>query len=72
MELLKRTIFSPWGFLRIVRLVLGTAFFIQAFLMKDVLTGLLSALILFQVFTNTGCCSGGSCDSGNCEIPDRK
>jgi hypothetical protein len=51
---------SGLSFLRILRFALGVFMGIQAVHGKDILAGVLSALLLWQAYTNTGC-FGGSC-----------
>lgn len=61
METIKETLFSNWNFMRWVRLALGIVAGVQAFEFHDTLLGFLSAFLLFQSLTNTGCCGAGSC-----------
>ncbi len=59
-ERLKNMILSDWHLMRVVRLVFGIFFVIQAFVMKDWLVGVVGAWFSYQAITNTGCC-GTSC-----------
>ncbi|MEO8719534.1 MAG: hypothetical protein ABI297_08770 [Ginsengibacter sp.] len=61
MESIKQTLFADWNFMRWLRLGLGIIVGIQAFEMHDPLLGFLSAFLLFQSVTNTGCCGGARC-----------
>jgi hypothetical protein len=61
------TLLSDWNFMRFVRLGLGVYIGIQAFETQSILSGLLSAFLLYQVVTNTGCCG-----SNGCALPKRK
>ena len=51
---------SGLSFLRILRFALGVFMGIQAVHGSDIFAGVLSALLLWQAYTNTGC-FGGSC-----------
>lgn len=57
---LKQKLSGGWHFMRILRLVFGVVFAVQAVMMKDYLVGMTSAFFLYQGVTNTGCC-GESC-----------
>lgn len=57
-----------WNFMRFLRLVLGVMIGIQAFQTQTVFPGVIAGFLLFQVFTNTGCCgvnSGAKTDGTN-------
>lgn len=47
--------------MRWVRLVMGLFIAFQAFEMQSVLMAFLSAIVLFQALTNTGCCGASGC-----------
>ena len=47
--------------MRIIRLALGLFLAMQAVQLRDVMAGFISAILLFQAFTNTGCCGVGGC-----------
>ncbi|MFV0606632.1 MAG: hypothetical protein ACK5NK_12395 [Niabella sp.] len=55
------TFLSGWNWMRIIRLVLGITLLIQAWQTKFWGAGLLGGLLLFQAFTNTGCCGTAGC-----------
>lgn len=61
METVKEALFTNWNLFRWVRLGLGIIVGVQAVQMHDGLLGLLAAFLLFQTFTNTGCCAYNSC-----------
>jgi hypothetical protein len=60
-ETIKQTLTTQWNQMRIIRLAAGLFFAIQAVQLHDVMTGFISAILLFQTFTNTGCCGVGGC-----------
>ncbi|OSZ81961.1 hypothetical protein CAP35_01425 [Chitinophagaceae bacterium IBVUCB1] len=57
---IKNRLLSGWHFMRVLRLVFGVVFAIQAVIMKDYIIGLMSVFFLYQGITNTGCC-GETC-----------
>lgn len=60
MRTLRQMLTTDWHLMRILRVVFGSFFLVQAFNMSDVLIGLAGALFLYQGITNTGCC-GATC-----------
>ena len=50
---LKQKLSGGWHFMRILRLVFGVVFAVQAVMMKDYLVGMMSAFFLYQGVTNT-------------------
>jgi len=60
-EAIKSTLFTNWHLVRILRLVFGIFVLVQAVTMRDAVAGMISALFLFQAFTNTGCCGASGC-----------
>jgi hypothetical protein len=52
---------TGWNFVRVLRLVLGVIFLMQAIEMRDIITGLIATFFLFQAVTNTGCCGSNGC-----------
>lgn len=73
METIKQTLFTNWGLMRWLRLVLGIIAGAQAIQFHETILGFLSAFLIFQALTNTGCCGVGGCrvpkkNSKNTEI----
>ena len=61
LDSIKSTLFTNWHLVRIFRLVFGIFVLVQAVTMLDALAGMISALFLYQAFTNTGCCGASGC-----------
>jgi hypothetical protein len=61
LDSIKSTLFTNWHLVRILRLVFGIFVLVQAVTMRDTLAGMISALFLYQAFTNTGCCGASGC-----------
>lgn len=61
MNVIKQTLLSKWHFMRWLRLALGIFAAVQAMQVHDIFLALLSGFLLFQAFTNTGCCGAGGC-----------
>ncbi len=61
MEAIKQTLFTQWNLMRWIRLAAGMFLATQAFQMHDTIAGFISAILLFQAFTNTGCCGVNGC-----------
>ena len=61
MNSIKQMIFSEWNAMRIIRLGMGIFIGVNAMMMRDAISGLLSGIFLFQALTNTGCCGAGTC-----------
>lgn len=61
MRALTENLFTNWHFMRWLRLGLGIFVAIQAVQLHDALAGMVAALLLLQVVTNTGCCGAGGC-----------
>lgn len=60
-ETIKQTLFTQWNLMRIIRLAAGLFLAVQALQLHDVIAGFISAILLFQAFTNTGCCGVSGC-----------
>ena len=60
-EAIKQTLFSQWNLIRWIRLAAGIFLAVQAFQLRDAIAGFISAIFLFQAFTNTGCCRVSGC-----------
>jgi hypothetical protein len=56
-----KTLLSNWTFMRALRLLLGIAAAVQAFLQKDPLIGLLAGFLLITALANIGCCGSTGC-----------
>ncbi len=52
---------AGWNFMRIIRLVLGVAVFIQGIVSKDVLTIITGFIFGGMALANVGCCGENSC-----------
>ena len=63
---MKNTLLTNWNFSRALRLIFSLIIAYQAINHKDPIAGFLSVLLLFQSFTNTGCCGS------SCAIPTKK
>jgi hypothetical protein len=50
-----------WGFMRILRFVIGTTGVIFAIRNHDMLLGFAGGLLLLMAVFNFGCCVGGAC-----------
>ncbi|MEO8711559.1 MAG: hypothetical protein ABI405_05515 [Parafilimonas sp.] len=61
MNTIKQTLFSNWHFMRWLRLAIGIYAGVKAIQLNDMLLGFLSAFLLIQSLTNTGCCAAGGC-----------
>lgn len=57
----KETLLTDWNFMRILRLALGIFIAVQAIETQSMLSAIFAVFILFQAFTNTGCCGSNSC-----------
>jgi hypothetical protein len=61
MEAIRQTLLTQWNFMRWLRLIVGVFFIAQAIQIHDAIAGFVGSLLLFQAFTNTGCCGAGGC-----------
>lgn len=52
---------TGWSFIRILRLIMGTAGLIFAIRNHDILLGLAGGLLLLMAVFNFGCCAVGGC-----------
>ena len=57
----KQTLLSNWHFMRWLRLGLGLFVGYQSIIAHDPLAGFISAFLLFQAVSNTGCGGVGGC-----------
>ncbi len=60
-ESIKQTLFTQWNLMRIIRLGAGLFLAVQAVQLHEVIAGFISTILLFQAFTNTGCCGVSGC-----------
>jgi len=67
----KQILLTDWHAMRIVRLVFAGIVAVTAFQDKNPGLGLLSAFLLIQVITNTGCSSSGCGISNRKQIRDK-
>jgi len=67
MESVKQLLLTNWHAMRWIRLILGIALSIHAFVSHDVLSGMMGMFLLFQAILNAGCCG-----TGGCEVPMKK
>ena len=56
-----KAILNNWSIMRGLRLVLGIAALVQAFIQKDIFLGLLATFLLLTAIANIGCCGSNSC-----------
>jgi hypothetical protein len=63
MNAMKQTLFSNWHVMRWLRLVVGIIAGIQAVQFHETILGFLSAFLLLQSLTSTGCCGADGCAS---------
>lgn len=61
-----RKLSSGWHLMRILRVGIGIAAGVEAFILHDYALGILSLFFLYQGITDTGCCAAG------CIIPPPK
>jgi hypothetical protein len=57
---MKELLTSNWTFLRALRLLLGGAFLLSAYMQQDIIPAFIGGLFIYQSVMNTGC-AGGSC-----------
>lgn len=56
-----KTITQGWNFMRILRLVLGTAIMVQGIVARDTITIILGVVFAAMAVANIGCCGAGGC-----------
>ncbi len=64
---MKQLIFHNWNFFRLIRMVLGVAIIVQAFVAKDIFLGIMGLIFSSLAIFNTGCCGPAGCN-----IPAKK
>lgn len=65
---MRQAFLSNWNFVRVLRLALGMLMGVQAIVMRDSLSGVLGAFLLFQAITNTGCCGVSGCATPGSDV----
>lgn len=62
---------GKWTLVRFLRLIVGMAVLVQAFLQEDLLFGMAGGMLILLALFNVGCCGTGSCkvDLQKREIP---
>jgi hypothetical protein len=68
--MIKTIIYTPWGFMRWLRLAIGLYLVFVGISEPDIFAGSIGALFAFLALFNQGC-GGGSCAGGNCDIPKK-
>jgi hypothetical protein len=61
MNYLKRQLLSGWHLARWIRLALGVIMLMQAIDTREYIFGAIALFLLYQAFTNRGCCATGGC-----------
>lgn len=62
---MKNILLNNWTFFRAIRLIMGIAIIVQAFLAKDILFGLAGFVFSGMALFNAGCCGTNSCNTIN-------
>ena len=60
---MKQLIFHNWNFFRLIRLVLGVAIIVQAFVAKDIFLGIMGLVFSSLALFNIGCCGAAGCNT---------
>lgn len=63
---MKAFLTNNWSFIRALRLALGIAFLISAYMQMDIIPALIGGLFVYQSVLNIGCVGG------NCTVPINK
>lgn len=53
---------ASWSIMRLLRLAMGIFMMIEAWRSLSWAPALLGGILLFQAYSNTACCGGGSCE----------
>lgn len=56
-----KTILQGWNFMRILRLILGTAIMVQGIVARDTITIILGVAFGGMAVAKIGCCGAGGC-----------
>lgn len=65
--MIRETLLTDWNLMRILRLGLGIYVSIQAVETQSTISMIFAVFLLFQAFSNTGCCG-----SNGCAVPVKK
>ena len=57
---MKEMLITNWGFMRVLRLVLGVAFLFSAYKQLEWIPAIIGGLFMYQSIFNVGC-TGGAC-----------
>lgn len=68
--MIKTIIHTPWNFMRWLRLSIGLYLVFVGINDSEIFAGSIGALFTFLALFNQGC-GGGSCASGNCDLPKK-
>jgi hypothetical protein len=68
--MIRTIIHTPWGFMRWLRLAIGFYLVFVGIVDSEIFAGSVGVLFTFLALFNQGC-GGGSCASGNCDIPKK-
>jgi hypothetical protein len=63
---MKELLTTNWSFIRALRLALGIAFMISAYMQMDIIPAFIGGLFVYQSILNVGCLGG------NCAVPTTK
>ncbi|WP_026899276.1 hypothetical protein [Daejeonella oryzae] len=58
---MRQTILTNWSIIRFLRLMIGLAIIVQAFIISDVLLGVAGLLFSSMAVFNAGCCGTAVC-----------
>lgn len=65
--MIRETLLTDWNLMRILRLALGIYVSVQAVETQSTISMIFAVFLLFQAFSNTGCCG-----SNGCAVPIKK
>lgn len=71
-QFIRDRLLTGWNFMRWLRLGLGLFVLWHAIQKPDVFAGIISIILLFQAFTNTGCCGASGCSVTSKQKNDTK
>ena len=67
-----KTILQGWNFMRILRVVLGTAIMVQGIVARDTIAIILGVAFAGMAVANIGCCGAGGCAVNNNNTTNNK